>query len=42
MVLDEEDGSEDEPTETIRLRPYYDWRVSESVKICKHNPSGGL
>lgn len=27
IVLDEEDGSEEELTETIRLRPYYDWRV---------------
>ena len=28
VMLDEDDLSEDEPGETIRLRPYLDWRVS--------------
>ena len=27
VVLDEDDISEEEQGETIRLRPYYDWRV---------------
>ena len=29
VVLDDDDLSEEEPGETIRLRPYLDWRVSE-------------
>ena len=28
VVLDEDDLSEEDPGETIRLRPYLDWRVS--------------
>lgn len=30
VVLDDDDLSEEEPGETIRLRPYLDWRVSDN------------
>ena len=31
VVLDDDDLSEEEPGETIRLRPYLDWRVSANT-----------
>jgi hypothetical protein len=33
VVLDDDELSEEEPGETIRLRPYLDWRVSNEYNF---------